>query len=92
MFFADPSKPTWRRHVLRISDATVGISVAAVRLSGATPAAPHRAPFPGSSHTLPAEPTVHDEVAKDPAGEHTRRCRPPSAPRLVARQSPAEPR
>ena len=62
VFFADPSRPAWRLFVTRLSEATVGVSVVAMRLTGAASAVPNPAMFPGVPTKPQTEPTVHDEV------------------------------
>jgi hypothetical protein len=71
VFFADPSKPTSRVFVAKINEATVGISVVAVRSTGASLTTPNAAPFSGVPTMLPTEPTVHGEVDKIASGPHT---------------------
>lgn len=61
VFFADPSKPAWRLFVARINESTVGVSVVAVRLAGAVPAAANIEPFPAVPTMLPTAPIVRAE-------------------------------
>jgi hypothetical protein len=77
VFFADPAKPAWRFFVAKVNDATVGISVVAVRLAGAAPTVTRTAPFPTVPTMLPTaptvsstEPTVRDEVEKIRSGRY----------------------
>jgi hypothetical protein len=69
VFFADPSKPAWRVFVAKISEATIGISVVAVRAAGA-PVDFNTAAFPAVPTMLPTEPTVRDEVEKIRSGRY----------------------
>lgn len=69
VFFADPSRPTWRLFVARIDEATVGVSIVAAR-SGTSPAFPSVVPFPRAASVPPTEPTVRDEVEKIRLGTH----------------------
>jgi hypothetical protein len=69
VFFADPSKPARRVFVAKINEATVGISVVAVRSAGA-PADFNAAQFPVVPTMLPTEPTVSDEVEKIRSSRH----------------------
>jgi hypothetical protein len=70
VFFADPSRPASSLFVAKINEATVGISVVAVRSTGASLTTPNAAPFSGVPTMLPAEPTVRDEVEKIRSGPY----------------------
>lgn len=71
VFFADPSKPASRLFVAKINEATVGISVVAVRRAGTSPSTFSTAPFPAVPTMLPTEPTVRDEVEKIRSGTYS---------------------
>src|ERR1039457_2884290 len=62
VLFADPGKPAWRVFVAKVNEATVDISVAAVRSSGAAPAVASTPPSPAVPAMFLKEPTIHDEV------------------------------
>jgi hypothetical protein len=81
VFFADSSKPARRVFVAKIDEATIGISVVAVRSPGKTPAVPDAALFHRVPTMLPTEPTISDEFDKIRSGLHTSM---PCAQRSVA--------
>jgi hypothetical protein len=68
VFFADPSRPTWRLFVTKFNEGAVGISVVATRLAGG--AVPNLGQLPGVPVVSPREPTVRDEVEKIRSGRY----------------------
>jgi hypothetical protein len=80
VFFPDPSEPATRVFVAKINEATIGVSVVAVRSAGAA-ADFNAAQFPAVPTMLPTEPTISDEVDKIGSLPHTS---PPPAQRSTA--------
>src|ERR1035438_3948376 len=70
VFFADPSKPARRVFVSKINEATIGVSVVAVRWAGA-PADFNAASFLGAPTSLPTEPTIAAEIEAVRNGRYT---------------------
>src|ERR1035441_6158912 len=62
VFFAEPGRPAWRVFVAKVNEATVDISVAAVRSSSGAPAVVSTVPSPAVPAMFHTEPTIHDEV------------------------------
>jgi len=71
VFFADPSKQASRVFVAKINEATVGISVVAVRSVGTSFPTPSAAPFSALPTMLPTEPTIGEEIERIRTGSYT---------------------
>jgi hypothetical protein len=70
VFFADPTRPAWRIFVSKINEATIGISIVAVRSVGGVPALTNAAPFPAPT-VLPTAPSISQEIEKVRNGRYT---------------------
>ena len=70
VFFPDPSEPATRVFVAKVDEATIGVSVVAVRSSGAPPDF-NVLSFPAVSTVLRTEPTIHDEIEKIRSAIHS---------------------